>query len=417
VGCGINGRLFSDTFGLFYKEDIRVAVETISPAHRADSQFNLSNSTTALHSVSITSRLPESNTIYLNCVLKMSTNTKSLVLLTGATGFVGAHVFAALLPSYRIKATIRSASKGDYLSHKYPSQKSDITFTIIPDLQAPGALDSAVQDVDYIIHLASPYFTATNDPIRELVEPAVNGTKNVITSALKAPRLKKMVVLSSFSSVVDLPKNPRPGYTYTEKDWDPVTPEQAAENGFIRYHASQTFAERAAWDYWSSAKEKGDVTWDLSTLCPPMIYGPPIHEVPVSKGIEGLNTSVQQLVFGLEGKDPAFAPKVSTPGLPQWIDVRDVAKACLSVLRLEKGVAERFLLCSSVKYYEDGLERLRAEGTKGLGEVGQKCDPNNHFAIDVFKAKTVLGLEFVPFEKTVEDIWEQMRNLGFKPDE
>jgi nucleoside-diphosphate-sugar epimerase len=148
-----------------------------------------------------------------------------------------------------------------------------------------------------------------------------------------------------------------------------------------------------------------------------MIYGPPIHEVHVSKDIEGLNISVQRLVLGLEGKDLAFAPKVSTPGLPHWINVRDVAKAYLSVLRLEKGIAETFLLCSSAKYYEDGLERLRAKGTKGLGEVGQKCDPNKHFAIDVTKAKTVLGLEFVPFEKTVEDVWEQMRTKGFKPDE
>jgi nucleoside-diphosphate-sugar epimerase len=346
----------------------------------------------------------------------MSTTTKPLVLLTGATGFVGAHVFAALLPSYRIKATIRSPAKGDFLTSKYPSQKSDIAFAIVPDLQAPGALDSAVQDVDYIVHLASPYFTATNDPIRELVEPAVNGTKNVLTSALKAPKLKKMIVLSSFASVVDLPKNPRPGYTYTEKDWDPVTPEQAAENGFLGYHASKTFAERAAWDLWSSAKEKGEIDWDLVTFCPPMIYGPPIHEVHVSKGIEGLNTSVQRLVLGLKGKDPAFAPKVSTPGLPHWIDVRDVAKACLRALALEKGVAERFLLCSSVKYYEDGLAGLRAKGTKGLGEVGQKCDPSNHFGIDVSKAKTVLGMEFLPFEKTVEDVWERMESLGFKLD-
>jgi nucleoside-diphosphate-sugar epimerase len=347
----------------------------------------------------------------------MSTQSKPLVLLTGATGFVGAHVFAALLAGgYKIKATIRSASKADYLRSKYPSQTSDFTFTIVPDLQAAGALDEAVQEVDYIVHLASPYFTSTNDPIKELVEPAVNGTKNVLTSALKAPKLKRMIVLSSFASVVDLPKNPRAGYTYTEKDWDPVTPTQAAENGVMGYHASKTFAERAAWDLWSAAKEKGNINWDLCTFCPPMIYGPPIQEVHVSKGIEGLNTSVQRLILGLKGKDPAFAPKVSTPGLPHWIDVRDVATACIKGLKLEKGTAERFLLCSSVKYYEDGLAGLRAKGIKGLGEVGQKCDAGKHFAIDVSKAKTVLGMEFLPFEKTVEDVWEKMESLGFKLD-
>jgi hypothetical protein len=135
-----------------------------------------------------------------------------------------------------------------------------------------------------------------------------------------------------------------------------------------------------------------------------MIYGPHIHEVHVSRGIEGLNTSVQRLILGIKGKEPASTPKVSKPGLPHWIDVRDVAVACLRSLALGKGVAERFLLCSSVKYYEDGLVNLRAKGTKGLGKAGQRCGPNNHFNIDVTKAKTILGLEFVPFEKTARDV-------------
>jgi hypothetical protein len=30
------------------------------------------------------------------------------------------------------------------------------------------------------------YFTSTDDPLKELIDPAVNGTKNVISSALKA---------------------------------------------------------------------------------------------------------------------------------------------------------------------------------------------------------------------------------------
>jgi nucleoside-diphosphate-sugar epimerase len=346
----------------------------------------------------------------------MSTQSqaKPVALLTGATGFVGAHVFAALLSSgYKIKATIRSQSKGSFLSQKYSTQKDDFSFAIVPDLQAPGALDEAVQDVDYIVHLASPYFTSTNDPIKELVEPAVNGTKNVLASALKAPKLKKMLVLSSFASVVDLSKNPRPGYVYTEKDWDPITPAQAAENGVLGYHASKTFAEKAAWDMWSDAKKKGEIGWDLCTFCPPMIYGPPIQEIHVENGIQGLNTSVQRLLMGIMGKEPAFAPKVATPGLPHWIDVRDVALALTRALGLKQGVAERFLLFSSVKYYEDGLAGLREKGVQGLGEAGAKCDAGNHFGIDVSKAKTVLGMEFRPFERTVEDVWERMGELGF----
>lgn len=335
--------------------------------------------------------------------------SKPLVLLTGPTGFVGAHVFRALLNhGYRVRGTIRRESGANFLQKKYPSHASDMEFVVVPDIQAVGALDAAASDVDYICHVASPYFTATTDPIKELVEPAVNGTKNVVSSALKSKTLKRMTVMSSFASVVDLSRNPRPGYTYTDKDWDPVTEEQARVDGIWGYHASKTFAERAAWDMWRDAKP----SWDLVTFCPPMIYGPPIQEVHKERGIEGMNTSVKRLMQGIMGEDPNFKPKVATPGLPAWVDVRDVAKAHVASLGLAKGTSERFLLCSSVAYYEDGLAGLRAKGTKGLGEPGAKCDPKNHFAIDTTKARELIGFDPIPIQQTVEDVWERMSELG-----
>jgi nucleoside-diphosphate-sugar epimerase len=268
--------------------------------------------------------------------------------------------------------------------------------------------------LDYICHVASPFFINSTDPIKELVEPAVEATRNVMRSAIEHGRekLKRVIILSSFASVVDLSKNPRAGYVYTEKDWDPVTLEQAGENGGWGYHASKTFAERTAWEMWKEAKEKGEIKWDLITFCPPMIYGPPLHQVDAGKGIEGLNTSLEALLQGITGA------KVAIPGLPHWVDVRDVALAHLKALQLpaagagNAGTSERLLLCSSVKYYEDGLAGLREKGTKGLGEKGEKCDAANHFVIDTSKTKTILGLEFRSFEAMVEDVWAWAEGAG-----
>ena len=335
---------------------------------------------------------------------------KPLVLVTGPTGFVGAHVFRALLTSgYRVRGTIRRESGAHFLRQQYPSHASEMEFVVVPDIQADGALDTAAKDVDYICHVASPYFTSAHDPIKELVEPAVNGTKNLVASALKSGgRLKRMTIMSSFASVVDLSKNPRAGYTYTDEDWDPVTEEQAAKDGVWGYHASKTFAERSAWEMWRDARPG----WDLVTFCPPMVYGPPIHEVHKEKGIEGMNTSVKRLMQGIMGQDPNFKPKVATPGLPAWVDVRDVAKAHVSALGLPEGMSERFLLCSSISYYEDGLAGLRTKGTKGLGEEGEKCDPKNHFAIDTSKARKMIGFDPIPIQQTIEDVWDRMSELG-----
>jgi len=342
-------------------------------------------------------------------------STKPLVLLTGPNGFVGAHVLDILLKSnYRVRGTVRSLSKATYLQNKHAWAVADgsLTFTAVPDIQAPGALDEAAEGVDYICHVASPYFTASIDPIKELVEPAVNGTRNVVSSAIKAKGLKRLTIMSSFASVVDLSKNPRGGYTYTAEDWDPLTMEQAAQNGVLGYHASKTFAERAAWEMWKEAKGKGEIGWDLVTFCPPMIYGPPVHEIHPELGVAGLNTSIKRLVTSIQGEDPDFKPKVATPGLPAWVDVRDVAQAHLRGLALDKGISERFLLCGGVDYFEDGLAGLRARGEKGLGEEGARCDPTKHFSIDRSKAEEILKLEFTPFQKTVEDSWEAVKQLG-----
>ena len=67
---------------------------------------------------------------------------KPLVLVTGPTGFVGAHVFSALLTAgYRVKGTIRAVSKARYLQDKFASFAGSFSFVVVPDIQAPGALD------------------------------------------------------------------------------------------------------------------------------------------------------------------------------------------------------------------------------------------------------------------------------------
>ena len=141
--------------------------------------------------------------------------------------------------------------------------------------------------------------------------------------------------------------------------------------------------------------------------------GPPIHEVDREKGVNGLNTSVKRLATSIMGKDPAFAPKVATPGLPAWVDVRNIADAHAKALQLPQGTGERFLLCGGVDYFEDGIQGLRARGEKGLGEVGARCDTSKHFAIDSSKAEKTLEISFIPFERTVEDTWESIKSLGF----
>jgi len=71
-----------------------------------------------------------------------------LVLVTGPSGFIGAHVFVQLLQKgYSVRGTVRSQSKADYFHKKFPeaSQKGQISFEIVKDIAQEGAFKDAVK--------------------------------------------------------------------------------------------------------------------------------------------------------------------------------------------------------------------------------------------------------------------------------
>lgn len=66
------------------------------------------------------------------------------------------------------------------------------------DLMQEGSFDDAVKDSVYVFHTASPYIiSGITDPQKELVDPAVKGTLNVLSSVAKAKSVKRVVLTSS----------------------------------------------------------------------------------------------------------------------------------------------------------------------------------------------------------------------------
>jgi nucleoside-diphosphate-sugar epimerase len=61
------------------------------------------------------------------------------------------------------------------------------------------------------------------------------------------PRVKRVVITSSFAANIDVAKGLRPGYTYTETDWNPMTLEDAFKADPVSaYLVSKAEAEKAA---------------------------------------------------------------------------------------------------------------------------------------------------------------------------
>lgn len=76
--------------------------------------------------------------------------------MTGATGFIGAHVVDELLRrGIKVRGTTRSLAKAQQMLRDRPEFVDNLEFHVINDLAVPGVFDEEAQDVDAIIHVAS----------------------------------------------------------------------------------------------------------------------------------------------------------------------------------------------------------------------------------------------------------------------
>jgi nucleoside-diphosphate-sugar epimerase len=121
----------------------------------------------------------------------------------------------------------------------------------------------------------------------------LQGTTNCLEAAAREKSVKHLVLTSSFASMLDMAAYPSPGKVYTDDDWNPATYDEAKDKSkpppFI-YCASKKLAEKAAWDFVQNEKPG----WSLTTLAPPMIFGPPLQPV---KSLDNLNNSSSGSVF------------------------------------------------------------------------------------------------------------------------
>eukprot|EP01095_Lingulamoeba_sp_RSL-Kostka_P009792 TRINITY_DN3408_c0_g1_i1.p1 TRINITY_DN3408_c0_g1~~TRINITY_DN3408_c0_g1_i1.p1 ORF type:complete len:244 (-),score=93.30 TRINITY_DN3408_c0_g1_i1:75-806(-) len=222
------------------------------------------------------------------------------------------------------------------------------------------------------------------DPQRDLVDPAVNGTKNVLNSVIKQ-KVKKVVLTSSCAAIASQ-AIPEDGKIWSEDDWNN---DSTLSEG--PYRLSKSLAEKAAW----KITEQND--FDLISINPAFILGPPLSKRKDS-------TSIARICELLEGQYKNQVPK-SCFGV---VDVLDVANGHVLAYEKEEAIGKRFILSSSKGF---GIYDMSEEIRK-LDFVDEYIDnlptsPPDIHHVPLYnnnRAKNVLGLDFTPISETLSNM-------------
>ncbi|MDX1651528.1 MAG: NAD-dependent epimerase/dehydratase family protein [Brumimicrobium sp.] len=342
----------------------------------------------------------------------------SPVVLTGGTGYLGSHILIELLKKeYVVHLTTRDVerTKNNEWIKRLMNENPGRLHIFPGDLMDKGSFDEAMKGAKGLIHAASPFLIDNvKDPKKELIEPAVKGTSNVLHAAEKAGTVEKVVLTSSVAAVhgdaIDI-KECDEG-VFSEKHWN-----TSSSISHQPYSYSKVTAEKEAW-----AINKGK-SWKLVTINPGFIIGPAVVKRTDSASIK--------LIKGmLSGEFKTGVPDLHFV----MVDVRDVARA--HVLALENNTAKgRFICASEPMSMWDVAKILKQEVGGKYTRLPKRKLP--HFLtyllgpfmadltwkylrrnlgipvyVDNSKIKETLGIEFRPMNETLRDHAEQLERDG-----
>ncbi|KAF4486964.1 Ketoreductase azaE [Colletotrichum fructicola Nara gc5] len=201
-----------------------------------------------------------------------------------------------------------------------------------------------------------------------------------------------------FWFMMDISKGLWPDHTYKEKDWNPITLEEALENPGFGYSTSKTFAEKAVWSF----VENESPGFTLSTINPPLVFGPAVQELASFDALNTSNQFIRSFILGSAKKE--IAPTTN----PIFADVRDVAFAHVMAVEKEQAANQRFFITGGCCSNRQIIDIIRKNFPEYKSALPSKCTKGGELPDKVYKVNNqrsidVLGIKYRSFEECVVD--------------
>ncbi len=339
-------------------------------------------------------------------------DTTRPVLVTGATGYVAGWMVKALLAAgVTVHAAVREPGNTAKVAHLVAAAAgAPGTLKLFAgDLNQPGSYAEAMAGCGIVFHTASPFIRKVQDPQRDLINPALGGTRDVLETANGVDTVTRIVLTSSVAAIYTdaVECAAAPGGQLTEDLWNTTS-----SLDYEPYSYSKVLAEREAWRI-ADVQDR----WRLVVINPSLVMGPSLQPHPTSASFPIVRQLIGgQLRFG--------APRISL-GV---VDVRDVAKAHIaagylpdaegrhivsghSTDTLDMGKALRAHFGSSLPLPRNALPKwLFKLVAPALGISRRYVEGNvdQAFLADNSKSQRELGVTYRPLRDSLVEMVEQM---------
>ena len=172
-----------------------------------------------------------------------------------------------------------------------------------------------------------------DDPVRDLIEPATQGTRHVLDAARRTPSVRRVVFTSSivaiYGDAADMEQIEED--RFDESHWNTTSSENHQP-----YSRSKTLAERLAWEM-----VRQQDRWDLVVVNPGLVLGPGLSPHTAAEGVLVMRD------FG-SGYYQFGAPELEFA----IVDVRDVAEGHLRAGLIPEAEGRHILVSETLSLIE-----------------------------------------------------------------
>jgi len=263
-----------------------------------------------------------------------------VVVVTGASGFIGSHIVANLLNRGReVRATVRDATDPGRVDHlrRLPIGEGGSIEIVEMDLLEAESVNRAIAGCREVIHTAAVVVLKAKNPQEKIVDPSVIGTRNVLNAIDSAGTVECLVHTSSTAAI--RPQKWEDGQILTTETWADDSNIDNNPYGLAKFSSERLVRE------WHESRSGGGPK--MATINPCVVLGPPLSK----RHLRGSPSFVMTL---LNREIPFVVPMHIS-----IVDVRDVAEAHVRALTQGKE-AGRYLVVSGQMWFREIARAVKA---------------------------------------------------------